>query len=70
MKKPKTCFILDSLAFGISLEQNGKDSFNVIYGKQVKERLDYGEAAMELGSCIMHALACDDKLDGREKNER
>lgn len=56
--------------FTVQLMQRGKDNFTVTYGKQVKEGLDYGKAALELGACIMHALACDGLLDNRHKNER
>jgi hypothetical protein len=43
--------------------------FNVRYGRQYRTELTYGEAAKELGECIMHALACDSKLDNRTKAE-
>jgi hypothetical protein len=63
----QTCFESDE--FDIELTQNGFDSFTVRYGKQVKSSLDYARAAAELGSCIMHALACDGKLDNRTRTE-
>lgn len=50
----------------IRLEQEGPDDFTVSYGLQVKEHLSYGKAAKELGSCIMHALACEWKLDNSD----
>jgi hypothetical protein len=68
--KTVTCFELKETAFPISLKQTGIDSFTVTYGKQIKTRLPYGKAATELGACIMHALACDGKLDNRERGER
>lgn len=55
---------------GVRLIQTGKDRFTVVYGKQVKQGLSYGEAAAEYGACIMHSLACDGMLDNRERGER
>lgn len=54
----------------IELRQQARDRFSVRYGLQLRERLTYGEAARELGACIMHAAACDSKLDNREPGER
>ena len=68
--KKQTCFELKDAAYPIKLEQTGIDSFTVTYGKQVKARMTYGTAAWELGSCIMHAAACEGKLDNREKGEK
>ena len=53
----------------IRLTQQGVDNFTVQYGKQVERRLDYTQAATALGAAIMHAAACDDKLDNREIGE-
>lgn len=64
----RTCLELKDL--DIALKQAGKDNFTVIYGKQVVGNLPYSQAATELGVCIMHALACDSKLDNRMKGER
>lgn len=63
--KKKLCWKI-GLAFDVSLYQHGLDKFSVVYGKQIKENLSYSDAALELGASIMHALACDDKLDNRE----
>ncbi len=52
--------------YPVSLTQQGVDSFTVRYGRQEKSDLTYGAAAREYGSCIMHALACNDQLDNRE----
>lgn len=68
MLKPKTCILIDPL--DVELIQNGKDNFTVRYFKQVTDMLTYSQAATELGSCIMHALACEGKLDNRRKGER
>ena len=63
----RTCYKEEIInAFPITLTQQGIDRFTVIYGKQIKARLTYGQAATELGACIMHALACEDLLDNRE----
>jgi hypothetical protein len=66
---PKNCLDLAEMAFPIALIQNGVNRFTVKYGLQIKAKLTYSEAASELGACIMHALACDGKLDNREKGE-
>lgn len=63
----KSCLKLDTLAFPIELLQRGKDNFTVIYGKQVRVGLNYEDAGKELGLSIMHALACDGRLDNRSK---
>ena len=70
MPKITRCYTFENGAFPIHLDQQGKDRFTVVYGLQVKNDLDYSEAAMELGSCIMHALACEGKLDNRMQHER
>jgi hypothetical protein len=66
--KRHICFQVD-LAFPIQLIQTGRDRFTVRYGKQIKERLTYAQAAKELGECIMHARACDGELDNRMPGE-
>ena len=66
----KNCITIDVNGFPIKLQQSGKDSFHVTYGKQVMKFLTYPAAAAELGSCIMHALACEGKLDNRQKGEK
>jgi hypothetical protein len=53
----------------VRLIQNGVDNFTVTYGQQTKKRLSYAQAALEYGACIMHALACEGKLDNRDKGE-
>ena len=68
--KKTTCYEVTIAGFPIRLIQTGIDRFTVQYGLQVKKGLAYGEAAYELGGCIMHALACEEKLDNREKGER
>lgn len=46
----------------IELRQQGDDTFTVRYGLQLRRNLNYSQAAAELGSCIMHAAACDGLL--------
>jgi len=67
--KKRLCFKTE-IGWTIKLEQTGLDSFTVTYGAEVQPRLDYASAAEALGQCIMHALACEDKLDNRAKGER
>jgi hypothetical protein len=57
------CYRTEISQFPITLAQRGPDDFRVTYGKQVKSELNYSQAARELGSCIMHALACESKID-------
>ena len=65
--KEKLCYETSIIAeWPIRLLQCGIDSFT--YGKQVKQGLNYSRAASELGACIMHALACDGKLDNSERH--
>jgi len=54
----------------IELRQQGIDRFSVRYGLQLKDKLTYGQAAMELGAAIMHMQACAGLLDNREPGER
>lgn len=34
-------------------------AFQVVYGREINRRLTYTQAANTLGSCVMHALACN-----------
>ena len=49
----------------ICMEQHGgkRALFKVTYGLQVSDNLPYLRAATELGSCIMHHLACEGELN-------
>lgn len=47
----------------ITMYQKKADCFTVVYGMQINTDLTYAEAATQYGECIMHALACDGKLD-------
>lgn len=53
----------------VILSQQGSNNFTVTYGKQARAELNYEQAALELGACIMHALACDGKLDNSEPED-
>lgn len=64
-----TCFKTSVAGFPVILRQQGPDDFTVRYGQQVKEHLTYAQAARELGSCLMHGLACEGKLDNSEPEE-
>jgi len=66
--KTQQCWI--STSGDIALVQAGRDNFTVIYGMQIEKGLTYSEAAKRLGCAIMHAAACDGRLDNRERNER
>lgn len=57
------------MPYGLLLEQRANGTFKVTYGKEVKDNLEYAEAAKEFGLCLFHALACEGKLDNGEKNE-
>lgn len=47
----------------VSMVQQQKKSFAVVYGLQVKTGLSYPEAATEFGLCVMHQAACESLLD-------
>lgn len=66
---PKKLCWKATICWDITLHQTGRDRFIVQYGAEVFKG-DYAAAAHRLGECIMHALACEDKLDNREKGER
>ena len=63
----KLCFEQPYGDYPIRLYQDGVDRFTVQYGKQITSELDYAAAASDLGSCLMHMLACEGKLDNRER---
>lgn len=50
--------------YPITLQQNERSKlFTVTYGAQVDDRLSYGHACHKLGAAILHALACESKID-------
>lgn len=73
MSKGSLCFATGAtkgrdgaLISTIELRQQGRDRFSVRYGLQLKTGLSYGQAARELGMCIMHMQACEGLLDNAE----
>lgn len=62
---PRTTYyvVWENKRFDVSLSQRKADDFLVCYGLQRKSGLSYEAAASELGACIMHALACEGKLN-------
>ena len=58
-----TCFETEIAGFRITLQQNSRGQFTVVYGKQIFKGMGYQKAAQELGQCIMHATACAGLLD-------
>ena len=58
----KTVFTLN-LRYPIRVTQHREKTFRVTYGQQVRDHLTYAEAAWALGECILHALACEGKID-------
>lgn len=63
----KVCFETELAGFPIRLEQNSRGRFRVTYGLQVKEDLIYRDAGHELGFALMHAAACEGKLDNGQQ---
>lgn len=49
--------------YSVKLYQKSKNRFEVRYGLQVTTDLNYTEAAIEFGECVMHALQCAGMLD-------
>lgn len=67
----KLCHTFFETPWGpLKLEQHGKDSFRVTYGKEVKDRLTYAQACAALGQSQLHWLACEGHVDNRMKGER
>lgn len=67
--KPKPAWATVIAGMTISLIQTGRNNFTVTYWKDVNDKLTYNQACDKLGQCILHALACESKLDNREKGE-
>ena len=61
-----TIFKTEIAGYEITLQQNSKGEFIVGYGYQQYKTNSYKQAAKELGSCIMHALACEGKIEIKE----
>lgn len=60
----------------IRLEQYGReratgmDCFRVVYGRQIDDDLDYGQACTKLGQALLHYLSCESLVDNREHGKR
>jgi hypothetical protein len=64
--KGKQIVVMENGQYPISIQQTRKGMFTVRYGKQVDVELTYSRAAEILGASIMHALACDSKIEAPE----
>lgn len=60
---PRPAFQHVIAGYTISLTQRGRNSFRVQYGQEVRDERTYEAAARDLGECIMHALACEGKIN-------
>lgn len=49
-------------ALDVQIYQTAPNQFTVRYGKSTSIHLNYGQAAVEYGRCVMHALARAGKL--------
>lgn len=60
----KLCIKIADTPWGpLQLEQTGKHTYRVTYGKQVEDRLAYAQAAAKFGEAIMHWCACEGTLE-------
>lgn len=60
---PGACYSARLAGFDIVLTQQSRARFTVRYGAQTVAGLTYAKAAAELGAAIMHAAACESKLE-------
>ena len=66
MKKKTPCFEITDPAqvgFPVRLYQSETGKFSVLYGSELHEDLEYGEAARQFGLCLFHALTCVGRID-------
>ena len=49
-------------AASIHLVKQGANEYAVCYGLEVNQGMGYAEAAQTLGSCMLHAMACEGGL--------
>ena len=63
--EPTPAFETELAGFPIRLEQGvgGGKRFRVTYGQQIDSGLSYGNACKKLGEAILHALACEGKIE-------
>lgn len=60
----KLIFNLPDLSYPLEVyKADGLDIFKVKYGKHVNDKLTVEQAAVEIGSSILHALECEGKMD-------
>ncbi len=52
--------------FEVQLRQRASGTFQVVYGAQLVDHLDYTAAAHEFGECAMHAMGCAGLLDSAD----
>lgn len=59
------CYRVTMAGFPIELKQENarRRTFTVSYGADVRRGLTYAQAAAALGQSIMHALACESRLN-------
>lgn len=48
----------------VTLQQRGRNSFAVRYGREVHEGLSYADACTKLGEALMHQAVCDGAIRG------
>jgi hypothetical protein len=65
MAKLRVCWDTTIASYLIELSQQGVDRFTVMYGQQIDNRLTYRDACAKLGEAILHALACEGKVENR-----
>ena len=69
MKKKTPCFEItdpSQVGFPVRLYQASESrggKFSVLYGSEMHDELEYGEAARQFGLCLFHALACVGRID-------
>lgn len=65
--KTTLCYEMTDLA--VKLEQTSINGFTVTYGNYVHDHLNYTQARIMLGACIMQAIALSGKISFGEKFE-
>ena len=63
MKKRPVFTVVVPNEYPVSLAQQGNKLFTVAYGADVKTDLHYQHACIQLGSAILHALACAGQIN-------
>lgn len=47
----------------VTLEQRSNGRFRVTYGCEIRDNLDYADAARIYGECLFHSLTCAGALE-------